>query len=40
MGQLLREMEETWTDGQHANHEGVLNDREKKRNLKAYEKSG
>lgn len=38
MGQFLGEMQWTWTDGQNANHEGVLNESIKKCNLKAYEK--
>lgn len=29
-GQLLREMKWTWTDGQNANHDGFLNEREMK----------
>ena len=37
-GQLLREIKWTYTDGQNANHDGFLNEREIKCSLKPYEK--
>lgn len=33
IGQLLREMRRSWTDGQNANHDRFLNEREMKCNL-------
>lgn len=39
-GQLRREMKWTWTDGQNANHDGSLNEKEMQCSLKPYEKSG
>lgn len=39
-GQLLGEMNWTWTDGQNANHDGILNEREMQCNLKPCGKSG